>query len=146
MKKLKIVVEIALIVILLPFAFTGLTSARTIEYVQTQPTVVTAAATTADVTLIKALFDDDVVYVTEITSSDTDDVPAVSSYNSGTKALTVQGLAENTTRTLYATYDYARFTGSYAAVDTIVGYLPMFIIFGLAFHVMLQVFSGRGKL
>ena len=142
MRKLSMFVEIAIIVLLSPLAFTGLTTARTIEYIQTQPSVVTAAATTADVTLIKELFEDDVVYVSAVTSSNTTDVPAVSSYTSGTKALTVQGLVENATRTLYVTYDYARFdTGT----DTFFAYMPMFIIFGLAIHIILQMFSGRGK-
>lgn len=145
MKKLKVIIEIAVIVILLPLAFTGLTSARTIEYEQTAPSVVTAAATTADVTLIKPLFDDDVVYVTEISSSNATDVPAVSTYTTGTKALTVAGLVDNATRTLTVTYDYARFTGNLSVVDTLVGYLPLFLIFGLALDVILQTFSGRGK-
>jgi hypothetical protein len=142
MKKLRMFIEIAIIVLMFPLAMNGLKAARAIEYIQTAPGVVTAAATTADVILVKPLFDDDVVNVASITSADTDDVPAVSAYTTGSKALTVQGLAENTTRTLYITYNYQRFDD---ALDLFFGYLPMFLMLSLAIHVIMQLFSGKGK-
>ena len=138
--KLGLFVEIAVIVLLAPFAFDGLSTARQIDYVQTAPTVVTAAATTADVTLTKALFEDDVVSVTEITSSNVADTPAATVYTSGSKVLTVGGLNDNDTRTLYIDYGYARFEG---ATDTLFGYLPLFIMLGLALHVLMQLFHVR---
>jgi hypothetical protein len=139
--KLKMIVEIGIIVLLLPFAFDGLKSARQIDYTQTAPAVMTAAATTKDVTLVKELFLDDVVNVVEITSSNATDVPVATTYNSGTRALTVGGLLDNATRTLYVNYGYARFDGGF---DTLFGYLPLFLMFGLAYDVFRQLFSGRG--
>lgn len=140
MKKLMMFAEIAIIVLLLPFAFTGMTSARQIDYDQTIPLVTTASVTNATVTLTKALFDDDVVYVSEITSSNSADTPAVTSYTTGSKALVVAGLNDNDTRTLYVTYGYQRFDDS---TDTFWAYVPTFMIFGLAIHVLLQVFHVR---
>jgi hypothetical protein len=139
--KLRMFVEIGMIVLLLPFAFDGLKDARQIDYTQTAPAVVTAAVTTGNVTLVKELFLDDVVNVVEITSSNTTDVPVAATYNSGTRALTVGGLLDNATRTLYIDYGYARFdSGS----DTLFGLLPLFLMFGLAYDVFRQLFSGRG--
>jgi hypothetical protein len=138
--KLGLIVEIAIIVLLAPFALDGLAGARQQTYLQTAPLVVTAAVTTADVTLAKPLFEDDIVRVTTVTSSNATDTPAVTVYTPGTKALTVSGLAANTTRTLYVDYGYARFTGG---TDTLFSYLPMFIMLGLAVHVLMSMFRVR---
>lgn len=138
--KVMMFVEIAIIVLLAPFAFDGLTAARQSDYTQTVPLVATAAVTNATVTLTKALFEDDVVYVTEITSSNSEDTPAVTSYTEGSKALLVAGLHDNDTRTLYIDYGYARFDGS---TDTLFGYLPLFLMLGLAVHVLMQLFHVR---
>jgi hypothetical protein len=138
--KLGLFIEIAVIVLMAPFAFDGLTSARQIAYTQTAPLVVTAASTTADVTLVKELFEGDVVRVTGVTSSNNTDTPAATAYNEGTKALTVSGLAQNTSRTLTIGYGYPRFTGG---TDTLFGYLPLFIMLGLALHILMQLFHVR---
>lgn len=140
MKKLGMIMEIVIIVLLLPFAFDGFKSARAIEYTQTIPAVTTAATTTANVTLLKPLFDDDSVNVSVVVSGNNTDVPAVSTYTAETKALAITGLVENTTRTLYLTYIYPRFTGG---VDTVFSYLPMLMVFGLVIHIVMKLFSGR---
>ena len=62
------------------------------------------AETTGSITLNSGLFEDNVDYVVSIDSSDDDDLPVASEYNSVTKALVVTGLDDSSTRSLEATY------------------------------------------
>ena len=60
--------------------------------------------TTANVTLLKPIYDDDTATI-GILSSISDDSPAFVSYNVTSRLLQMSGLADNTTRVLYVTYD-----------------------------------------
>ena len=60
--------------------------------------------TTANVTLIKELYEDDTGTI-EILSSISTDTPAFSSYNSTTRQVLISGLDDDTTRALTVSYD-----------------------------------------
>lgn len=81
-----------------------------------------AAVTTGNVTLFKAVYDDDVSTI-DIISSDSDDSPLYSSYNATTRLLDFSGLAASTNRTISVSYDIDAIEGS-AAIDTLLDYAP----------------------
>lgn len=61
--------------------------------------------TTANVTLLKEVYDDDVTTVSVLSDIATD-VPVIEGYTAGTRLLDISGLAANATRTLSVSYDY----------------------------------------
>jgi hypothetical protein len=67
--------------------------------------------TTANVTLFDEVYDDDTSTI-DISSSDADDSPLYSSYNSTTRLLAFSGLAESTNRTIDVSYDVDALRGS----------------------------------
>lgn len=64
----------------------------------------TAGGTTANVTLIKEIYDDDISTVS-ILSDDGDDIPTATSYDPATRTLGISGLDTATNRTLAISYD-----------------------------------------
>jgi hypothetical protein len=140
MKTVEKFVGVVLIVLLIPLVLLGIGTARQREYTQTVPLVVTASSHTADMTLIKDLFDGDVVNVSAISSNSTNDAPAVYSYASSTKALTVNGLAENAIRTLSVTYTYQALDNT---SDALFKNLPLFLIIGVFIVVGIGWWTGR---
>jgi len=79
--------------------------------------------TSANVTLLKVLYDDDTEEIS-ILSSISADVPAFSSYNTTSRQLNMSGLSANTTRTVYVSYDVDALESS-EAIATFIGYLPL---------------------
>lgn len=63
-----------------------------------------AGETTANVTLIKALYDDDVSTV-DVLSNDYSDAPIVENYTAAGRVLDISGLESSANRTLTITYD-----------------------------------------
>lgn len=90
----------------------------------TTPTAV--GATTANVVLIKELYDDDVMTIS-LASDLATDVPAVVSYNATNRALLVSGLTDNTTRGLVVDYDVDSLNAS-PAIATFIDYIPWFVL------------------
>lgn len=82
----------------------------------------TAGGTVANVTLLKALYDDDISTVT-VTSDDTDDVPAVVAYHTSSRILDISGLDTATNRTLMVSYDFDALSAS-AALSNFIDYVP----------------------
>ncbi len=141
MKLIGPVIGIILIVLLAGTYLTGIHTARTIEYSQTVPLITTAAGITShNATLFKNLFDDDIVSVLSISSNNTGEVPAATSYISALKQLTIDGLLESQTRTLVVTYEYQRMDSS---TDTFWGLMPLLFIIGLVALVVLAFLHGR---
>ena len=102
-----------------------------------------AAGTTANVTLIKAVYDNDtntIGYVSSIAET-----PVYSSYNTTSRQLLTSGLTGSTTRTLTVNYDTNALTHS-GAIDTLIDWWP-FIWFMLitAFPIaaIVAIFTGR---
>ena len=74
--------------------------------------------TTANVTLLRPIYDNDTSTIGMI-SDTSDDVPLYSSYNTTTRALAMSGLSANTTRTITVSYDIDALEGS-DAINTFV--------------------------
>lgn len=145
MKKFETIMGVILIIFFLgAFLFVSLTNARTIEYTQAVPSVATGGGvTTADVVLLKSIFDNDLASITSITSSNAADFPAVDNYVIANKTLTVQGLAAADTRNLTIVYRYARFTGGWSGLDLFFLILPVLIIVMVVWYVVDGLRHGR---
>lgn len=90
--------------------------------------------TGANVTLSKALYDND-YSASAVTSNITTDIPSFASYNSTTRALGINGLSENTSRTLIVEYDVFALTDA-NAIDTFLDYFPyIWILLIVAFPI-----------
>ncbi len=130
MKKFETVLSVILILFLVgSFLFVSLTNARSIEYTQPVPGVATASeVTSANVVLLKPIFDDDLASITSITSDNTADFPAIGSYTVATKTLAVAGLNASDIRNMTVVYRYARFTGSWGPIDVFMLLIPVLVI------------------
>ncbi len=130
MKGLQNLIVLGIILILFPAFLMGINNSRITSYPQTVPNIVLGGGVTSyEVTLTKALFGNDVVNVTSITTSLSDALenPAASTYVTATKKLTVIGLKESATRTLVVTYNYGSLDST---SDTFMSNLPIFLIAG----------------
>lgn len=93
------------------------------------------AATSDNITFSDTLYQQNTAYIS-VNSTLSTDTPNIASYNSTIRQLTVNGLAENNTRVLTATYSvYSLGLGS--AIEKLVGLLPFFwLILVFAFMVI----------
>ena len=96
------------------------------------------AATTANVTLLDSLYDDDIGSVAIFSDDDTD-TPLANSYNTTSRALNITGLTANATRVLEVTYDIDALGGS-PAVVIFVGNLPFIWLIVIAVFPMAAIF------
>ncbi len=134
---------VVVVLLLLPFVFTGLGTARSVEYVQTIPNVTTVSpATSADVTLIKSLLDDELTSVVSIASDNENDVAAPTAYTTGTRVLEISGLETDASRALYITFNYARSSG---ADDTLWRVMPLFLALAVLVLVILNVWQSSRR-
>jgi hypothetical protein len=140
MKILGAIVIILVVIFAFPYASAGATNIRTIAYTQTIPTVATSGGTTANVALTKALFNSDVVYVTALTSSNTSDTPAVLTYTTSGHVLAVGGLIDNTSRTLYVTYNYQRLD---ANTEGLWANFDLFYVLGILAVIVAVLWTNR---
>lgn len=106
-------------------------------------TVVTVDATAANVTLLKAVFDNDtntIGYVSSIA-----EVPVFSSYNTTTRQLETSGLTDNTTRTLTVNYDTDALSFS-TAINNLLDWWPFLwfmILTAFPIAALVAIFTGR---
>lgn len=117
---------------------------RTAERTDTFTTGTGVAATTANVTLIVKLYEDDLGSV-DVDSNLATDAPVGSTYNSTPRVLTVTGLTDNTTRTLEVTYDFAALTSN-TAINTVLDLVPfiwLLIIIAFAPAAIFAIFTGK---
>lgn len=108
----------------------------------TSPTGV--GVTTANVTLLKPVYDDDTETIDFLSDLATD-IPAYSSYNSTSRQLGISGLTANTTRILTVSYDIDALQGSDAinTVCNIIPYIWMLCIIAFPMAALLAIFTGR---
>jgi len=134
MKSLVIVFGSLILLIGLPFAFQTIDDSVTQSYTQAISGVGTSAGEyAANVTLGRALYNNDSVAVSGISSNVSSDTPTASSYNSVNKALEVSGLADDETRTLTITFDIGSTTlpeGAALFLTTLVRWFLIFAIIG----------------
>jgi len=100
-----------------------------------------SVATTADIVLDYALYNDALANVVSITSSDAGDTPTSDAYAAATKTLTVGGLAVSTTRTLTTTY-VTESMGVYTGLGSIAKVAPLMVFVGLLAGGGLGLFQG----
>ena len=108
-------------------------------------TVTTAAGvTTANVTLLKFIYDDDTGTVSF--SSTIDEVPALTSYNATSKTILVSALTDNTSRTLSVTYDVNVIEESDAINNLLdrVAWIWMLIVIAFPMAGLAAIWTGRG--
>jgi hypothetical protein len=104
-----------------------------------------AAVTTGNVTLFRAVYDDYVSTI-DITSSDSDDEPLYSSYNSTTRLLVFSGLAASTNRTISVNYDIDAIPES-TAINTLLDYavwIYWILVIGLIAAAIAAIWVMRG--
>lgn len=132
------VAVIGLVAILLAIAASGILDAttdfRTDEYEEEFVGNTAVGVTNTTVQIGSSLWEDSLNYAS-VSSNDTDDSPALTSYNSTTRAVTVTGLAANTTRTITLTYKTAGLS-DYSGAEDLSLHIPTII---LAFIILISV-------
>ena len=118
------IIIIILAFIILPFTLDAFDSWNYKEEQNISSVTTATGITTGNITLGYELYSSNLDSVLSISSSDTDDTPAPSSYNENNKILTVSGLQAETTRTLTTGYRTPR-ADSY--LPTLAGIFPLFI-------------------
>jgi len=135
LKSLIIIFGALLLIIATPFVFTAIDNSITDEYTQSFAGVATGGATyIEDVTLGRAMYNDDTSSVSSISSNDTDDSPTADSYNSVSRVLTVSGLDASTTRTLTIVFmiDSPTLPTGAASFLALFRWFFVFIVIGMA--------------
>ena len=102
------------------------------------------AVTTANVTLLRAVFDNDTGTITF--TSNTTETPAVSTYNTTTRQLLVSGLEASTTRELDVTYDIDVLSQEGTALNGLMDRVPaIYLLLIIAFPVaaMAAIFLNK---
>lgn len=129
MKSLIIIFGALLMIVATPFVFSSIDDGITDPYTQSISGVTTGAGEYAEnVTLGRAVYNDDDSSVTSISSNISGDTPTASAYNTTSHALEVSGLAASQTRTLTVTFnidDPSLPTG----VSTFLGLMRWFWVF-----------------
>ncbi len=118
----------------------GIKGWRTETQVQTVAVVTAGGVTSANVTLSADLFQDDVAEVSSISSNDTGDAPAASTYTAATKVLLVSGLVAASNHTLTLTY----YADTDDTVMAVVGpFLGILIFGGLTIGFLVRTWHNR---
>lgn len=129
-----LIIVTSVILFMLPFAqmvYDFRTDQREDEF-----TVTTGAAeTTANVTLLQAVYGDDTGTIT-FTTNETTEVPAMSTYNTTSRQLLVSGLTVGVTRLLDVTYDVDTLSSEGTAINDFLDRLPaMYLLIIISFPV-----------
>lgn len=135
MKSLIIVFATLLLIIATPFVFSTIDDALTEEYTQTFSGVATGAGEYADnVTLSRAVYNDETASVTDVSSNTSSDTPSASSLNTVSRALEVSGLDDSQTRTLAVTFliDSTTLPTGVGAFMVLVRWFYIFVIIGMS--------------
>ncbi|MDD5511755.1 MAG: hypothetical protein PHI12_13230, partial [Dehalococcoidales bacterium] len=118
-----------------PKVFSLIDDARTDEYTETFAGISTAAGVySANFTLAEPLYYNSLVFVEEISSNATTDVPSAASYNTVSRLLTVNGLDQSLTRTLSVTFliESATIEDFMLAVLSLLRWFYLFLLLGTA--------------
>lgn len=100
--------------------------------------------TAANVTLLKPVYDDDTTTISLLSSISTD-LPVMTSYNVTSRLLQMNGLTDNTTRSLYVTYDIKAQEVN-TAINTLINTTPLIwllCIIVLPIAGIAAIFMGR---
>ena len=133
MKSIVIVFAALLLIMATPAIFSSLDNART-ESASQSFQGITSSNSTANVTLGQGVSHDSITAVTGITSNQTLDTPTSYAYNSVSRILTINGLAESgLTRTLTVAFniDSATLPSGMSSFYTLFYWFWIFIIMGM---------------
>lgn len=111
----------------------GINDWRTDETEQSYAVTTAAGVTTANVTLSKDLFQDDVSYVNTVTSNVTGETPVATTYTSATNVLLLSALNASETHTVTVNYDAD-------TDDTVMGAIGPFMAFLVIGSLLVTVF------
>ncbi len=129
-----VLVLIAIILILfLGTAVLGLNDFRMTNQTGLYSSTLTNPTTSANLTLVAALYNSDITNVTSVTSNNTSDSPLAAAYTSASKVLRVDGLQTDASRALTVVYkrdNLGDFVGASIAA-TVLPILLVLAIFGL---------------
>ena len=102
--------------------------------------------TTANVTLLRPVYDDDTSTIS-VLSDTAADIPVFSSYNTTTRATIITGLADNTTRLLTVTYDVDALSDANAveAIISRLDFLWLLMIIAFPIAALAAIFTGRAS-
>lgn len=142
------VIGVIIILILFGTMMFGINQAQTDERVDAFAAVATGpGVTTAPVILVTDPYDNSLLSVESIVSTNALDAPLPDTYVAGTNTLTVRGLAANDTRTLTVTYVYGALVGQAASTGTFLGMIPIFVAIAAVLIIVgagIAVFAKRG--
>lgn len=142
MRAVAVIVAVILVLSLFGVMVAGIDDAQTDERVDVFGGVTTGVGeTTADVVLVADPWNDDILSIVSIVSSNSSDAPLPDSYVTATNTLTVRGLAASDTRGLTITYDYGSLDEHASQIGTFLGMTPLFITIAL---IALVVTAGIG--
>lgn len=128
----------------LPNLFNAVTDFRTTALTEGYATTTAAGVTSANITLAKPVFQDDIIYVTT-SSNVTLDVPSPQSYVTATRVVLVGGLQASTTRMLTVVYKTPKL-GIYATADTTVSFFPaLLIVLMISLPILIIVVAVKGR-
>jgi hypothetical protein len=137
-----LVIVVAAILFMLPVS-ESVYAFRTDLRSDTFPVTTAVGVTSANVTLLKTLYDNDTDTITF--DSDIGETPVYGSYNTTTRQLLVTGLTASTSRNLVVSYDVAAFTAT-SAINRILDKIPfvyMLMIFCFAPAAIAAIFLGK---
>lgn len=100
--------------------------------------------TTANMTLLKPIYDNDTATIS-LLSDIADDAPVFSAYNTATRELQVAGLAVSGNRVLSVSYDIDALSAS-GAIDALVdkiAWVWLIVVIGFAPAALVAIFLGR---
>jgi len=145
MKSVMLILGGCVVILLFSAVIAGVQDFRSTEYTQVSGNVTTnPGITSANVTLVQDLFMDRNSEVESIVSSNTLDVPLVSTYTAASNRLLVTGLAESNTRNLTIVYNIANLA-DFWAVDLASRTLPLFIVLGVIGVVAASVYVATQR-
>lgn len=136
MKAAFTIVGVVIILILFGTMMAGIKNAQTDERIDAFAAVTTGVGVTeADVVLVTDIYDNSILNVSGIVSSNALDAPLPDSFTPVSNTLTIRGLNANDTRSLEVVYLYAALTGDAAPAGTFLGMVPIFV--GIAIVVII---------
>lgn len=139
------IIGVALLFVLGGTIMTGIQDWRTNDQTDIFKVETGAGITSTNVTLTKALWENDHQYVDSITSDIDGDQPSASSYTAATRKLVITNLAANASRNLTVVYDIEALS-DYQGVDTFAKYSPTVFwaaVIVLPIIVLYAVIKGR---
>ncbi len=132
-----------LIILLMVSTLSGITEFRSDSSTAYYDNTTVAGQTSANVTLVLGVLDDELGNVTSISSNITTDAPLSYLYTAATKYLLVTGLDDDNTRRLTVIYRYPALS-NYTGVDLVAKWWPLFLVFGVIGVVVAAIFRAFG--